>query len=212
MSNSSWSPKGLANALTIFRICIIPFLLTLFMRGYERAKTAETSAAWFYFGALTLFGIAAVTDHLDGRIARKRGVTDFGKFADPIADKFLILATLFAFKYWGGLIPLWMFLIMALREVGVTLLRSALVARGGRVISASQWGKYKTVSQIAILLVSIALLAANSAAGYPVDGVRTAHGPIFWMMLCPMVLTVVSGLEFLYNNRAQLLALTNVRS
>ena len=141
---TTWSPRGLANALTILRICIIPFLLMLFMRGYQKAEMAQSSAAWFYLGALALFGIAALTDHLDGRIARKRGITDFGKFADPIADKLLILGTLFAFKYWGGLIPLWMFLVMALREVGVTALRSALVARGGRVISASQWGKYKT--------------------------------------------------------------------
>lgn len=210
MKKPSWAPKGLANALTILRICIIPFLLMLFMRGYDRAKTAESSAVWFYLGALALFGIAALTDHLDGRIARKRGVTDFGKFADPIADKLLILGTLFAFKYWGGLIPLWMLLVMALREVGVTALRSALVARGGRVISASQWGKYKTGSQIAVVILGIALLAVNSA-GLSVGDVQDTHGPIFWMMLFPMTLTVVSGIEFLYNNRSQLRNLTSAR-
>ena len=204
---SSWSPRGLANTLTILRICVIPLFLIAFEHGHSEAKTARTSAAWFYFGALVVFGLASLTDYLDGRIARQRGVTDFGKFLDPIADKLLVLATLFAFKYWGGLIPIWMILIMAGREVGVTVLRSALLARGGRVISASQWGKLKTASQMTILVVSMLVLIVNSATGYPVSQVHTGHGPIFWMMLLPLGLTVVSGLEFVYNNRMQFRAL-----
>ena len=203
----SWSPKGLANTLTILRICVIPLFLMAFAYAHQEAKTARTSAAWFYFGALVVFGLASLTDYLDGRIARQRGVTDFGKFLDPIADKLLVLATLFAFKHWGGLIPVWMILIMAGREVGVTVLRSALVARGGRVISASQWGKLKTASQMSILVASMLLLIVNSAAGCPVRQVTTGHGPIFWMMFLPLALTVVSGLEFLYNNRTQVRAL-----
>ena len=157
--------------------------------------------------ALVLFWLACVTDALDGRIAGERGVADFGKFLDPIADKLLVLATLFAFKYWGGLIPIWMILIMAGREVGVTVLRSALLARGRRVISASQWGKLKTASQMTILVVSMLVLIVNSATGYPVSQVHTGHGPIFWMMLLPLGLTVVSGLEFVYTNRTQFRAL-----
>jgi CDP-diacylglycerol---glycerol-3-phosphate 3-phosphatidyltransferase len=207
----SWSPKGLANMLTILRICVIPLFLFAFAYGHRHATTERTSAAWFYFGALVVFGLASITDYLDGRIARARGITDFGKFLDPIADKLLVLATLYAFKHWGGLVPLWMILIMAGREVGVTVLRSALLARGGRVISASQWGKMKTASQMTILIVSMLVLIANSAAGYPVSQVQTNHGPIFWMMMVPLALTVVSGLEFLYNNRTQFRALA-VRS
>ncbi len=207
----SWSPKGLANTLTILRICVIPLFLIAFEHAHSEAKTARTSAAWFYFGALVVFGLASLTDYLDGRIARARGVTDFGRFLDPIADKLLVLATLFAFKYWGGLIPVWMILIMAGREIGVTVLRSALLARGGRVISASQWGKLKTASQMTILVVSMLVLIVNSATGYPVSQVHTGRGPIFWMMFLPLGLTVVSGLEFVYNNRTQFRALA-VRS
>jgi len=95
-----------------------------------------------------------------------------------------------------------MVFVIAGREVGVTLLRSALVARVGKVVAASQWGKMKTASQMTILVISLALLSVNSAFGYAMDGVRTERGPIFWMMLLPVTLTVVSGLEFLYNNRS----------
>ncbi|MDA1191281.1 MAG: CDP-diacylglycerol--glycerol-3-phosphate 3-phosphatidyltransferase [Candidatus Poribacteria bacterium] len=206
---SQWSPFGIANALTIIRILVIPLFVWVYHHGYGNAKTASTSAAWYYLGALAIFGLASFTDFLDGRIARQRGVTELGKFLDPIADKLLVLATLLAFKYWGDLIPVWMILIFAVREIGVTLLRSALVARGERVISASQWGKFKTISQMSILVASMLLLGLNSMAGYPIEQVHTGRGPIFWMMLVPMALTVISGAEFLYNNRDRFRALAS---
>ena len=195
---------GLANCLTILRICVIPVFMMVYFYGHRRAAAAQTAAAWFYLGALVIFALASLTDFLDGRIARQRGVTELGKFLDPVADKLLVLATLLAFKYWDGLIPIWMVLVFAGREIGITLIRSALVARGQRVISASQLGKFKTASQMTILVLSLLLLGINSAAGYPIEDVHTGRGPIFWMMLLPLALTIVSGAEFLYNNRTRL--------
>ena len=99
---------------------------------------------------LTIFLLAALTDNLDGRIARRQGVTSFGKFMDPLADKLLIGAALIClalFKHIdGGLIPMWMVAIIIGREVLVTVLRVVFAAKYGQVVSASQWGKYKMTS------------------------------------------------------------------
>ena len=206
-TRNTWSPLGLANALTVLRILVTPAFMIAFQHGYRHAEAARGRAAVYYLGALILFGIASLTDYLDGKIARRRGVTDFGKFFDPIADKLLVLTALFSFTAYGGLIPIWMVFVIAGREIVVTLLRSALVARVGKVVSASQWGKIKTASQMTILIISLVLLSVNSAFGYSMDGVRTERGPIFWMMLVPVTLTVVSGVEFLYNNRSDVRAL-----
>ena len=100
-----------------------------------------------------------------------------------------------------------MILVIAGREIFITVLRSALVARGGKVISASQWGKMKTASQMTIVVVSLLLLSVNSATGYPIEQVHTNRGPIFWMMWIPMILTIVSGCEFVYSNRITVRAL-----
>lgn len=198
---ATWSPLGLANALTVLRILVTPVFLMAFQHGYHHAEAARGRAAIYYLGALVLFSIASLTDYLDGKIARRRGVTDFGKFLDPIADKLLVLTALFSFKAYGGLIPIWMVFVIGGREVVVTVARSALVARVGKVVSASSWGKMKTASQMTILTVSLVLLSLNSAFGYAMHGIHTERGPIFWMMLLPVTLTVVSGVEFFYNNR-----------
>ncbi|MBM3214638.1 CDP-diacylglycerol--glycerol-3-phosphate 3-phosphatidyltransferase [Candidatus Poribacteria bacterium] len=207
MKRAEWSPFGLANALTVLRILITPLFMLAFFHGYRHAEAAQGRAAFYYLGALFLFGLASLSDYLDGKIARQRGVTEFGKFFDPIADKLLVLTALLSLRYYGELIPIWMVLVIAGREIAVTLLRSALVARAGRVVSANLWGKMKTVSQMTILVVSLLLLSVNSAVGYPYEGLRTSRGPIFWMMLVPVTLTVLSGIEFVYSNRSNFRAL-----
>ncbi|GIX06300.1 MAG: CDP-diacylglycerol--glycerol-3-phosphate 3-phosphatidyltransferase [Candidatus Poribacteria bacterium] len=199
---------GLANLLTLLRIGVIPLFMLAYFYAHRRAELGETGAARYYFLALALFGLASLTDYLDGKVARARGVTELGKFLDPVADKLLVLATLLAFKYWDGLIPIWMIAVFAGREVVVTLVRSLLVARGERVISASMWGKVKTNTQMFALVASFLLLILNSAAGYPIESVHSGRGPIFWMMLIPLALTVASGVEFFYSNRARLGRLT----
>ncbi|WP_211591462.1 MULTISPECIES: CDP-diacylglycerol--glycerol-3-phosphate 3-phosphatidyltransferase [unclassified Microbispora] len=137
---STWN---IANALTIARLAIVPvFTVFLFVEG----------EAW-RLAALGVFLLASLTDQLDGWLARKYAlITDFGKIADPIADKALIGAALLSLSYLGE-IPWWVTLVIIAREAGVTLLRFLVIRHG--VIPASYGGKVKTVLQIAAIALYI---------------------------------------------------------
>ena len=162
--------------------------------------------------ALIIFLLAALTDNIDGRVARKQGVTGFGTFMDPLADKLLVGAALIClalFKHVdGGLIPMWMVVIILGREVLVTILRIVFIAKYGQVVSASQWGKYKMTSQLIVVGLGLGLLAFQNTLN-PTLIVRN-YGPIFFMMFVPLILTVASGVEFLINNRKFLFALIHL--
>ena len=190
----------LANLLTILRLFLIPPFIFCFQ-------------ADMMVPALIIFLLAALTDNLDGRIARRQGVTNFGKFMDPLADKLLIGATLIClvlFKHVdGGLIPIWMVAIIIGREVLVTVLRVVFITKYGQVVSASQWGKYKMTSQLVVVGIALVLLALQNELN-PALILRN-HGLIFFLMLIPLILTIVSGMEFLLNNRKFLFALTHLR-
>lgn len=164
--------------------------------------------------ALIIFLVAGITDNLDGRIARRQGETNFGKFMDPLADKLLIGAALICLVFFthvdGGLIPLWMVVIIMGREALVTVLRVVFIAKYGQVVSASQWGKYKMTSQLIVVGIGLALLAFQNELN-PAIIVRH-YGPIFYMMLLPLIFTVASGMEFLVNNRKFLSALVHLTS
>ena len=182
----------LANYLTIARMLLIPFFMLSFR--YERMLPG-----------LIIFCVAAITDYLDGVIARQQGTTSFGKFMDPLADKLLVCAALICLtRFKGGLIPGWMVLIIMGREVVVTTLRLVFVGRYGTVVAASKWGKYKTSSQMVVIIISLVLLVCHEYShilNIDIDFVIQPLGPIYFMMYIPLVLTVISGLEFLYNNR-----------
>ncbi|GLW21542.1 CDP-diacylglycerol--glycerol-3-phosphate 3-phosphatidyltransferase [Microbispora triticiradicis] len=137
---STWN---IANALTIARLAIVPvFVVFLFAEG----------EAW-RLAALGVFLLASVTDQLDGWLARKYAlITDFGKIADPIADKALIGAALLCLSYLGEL-AWWVTLVIIAREAGVTLLRFLVIRHG--VIPASYGGKVKTVLQIVAIALYI---------------------------------------------------------
>jgi CDP-diacylglycerol--glycerol-3-phosphate 3-phosphatidyltransferase len=184
------------NYLTMLRVALTPVFVLL----YRYVGVA--------FGLLA-FSAAAVTDLLDGRIARKTGkVTDFGKFMDPLADKLLVCAALFAFLKLGPrLITSWMVLIIVIRELTITILRT-WAARKGNVIAATKLGKYKASSQmysiaIALLLLTIADIRRRFFPNslHFLTRIRNHNGPIFYLMLIPVALTLISGLEFLYINR-----------
>jgi CDP-diacylglycerol--glycerol-3-phosphate 3-phosphatidyltransferase len=132
---SAWN---IANALTVFRLALVPvFVVTLFAHGGH-------DELWRFL-AWVVFAIASVTDRIDGDIARKRGlVTEFGKLADPIADKALIGAALIGLSILNDL-PWWITVVMLVREVGVTALRLWVIRHG--VIPASRGGKVKTLLQ-----------------------------------------------------------------
>ena len=169
---SAWN---IANALTVLRLVLVPvFLVALFHDDGE-------DAAWRVL-AFVLFAVASVTDRIDGEIARKRGlVTDFGKIADPIADKALIGAALIGLSLLGDL-PWWVTVIVLVREIGVTLLRFFVIRHG--VMAASRGGKVKTLLQA----VGIGLLIL------PLGGVL--HAVALLVMYVAVVVTVVTGIDY----------------
>ncbi|RKU35144.1 CDP-diacylglycerol--glycerol-3-phosphate 3-phosphatidyltransferase [Candidatus Poribacteria bacterium] len=191
----------LANLLTLLRLFLIPPFIFCFQ-------------ADMMVPALAIFLLAALTDNLDGRIARRQGETSFGKFMDPLADKLLIgtaLVCLAFFKHLdGGLIPMWMVIVIMGREIFVTVLRVVFIAKYGQVVSASQWGKYKMTSQLAVIGIGLGLLAFQDALN--ATFIVQSRGPIYFMMFLPLLLTVASGLEFLVNNRKFLSALIHLTS
>jgi CDP-diacylglycerol--glycerol-3-phosphate 3-phosphatidyltransferase len=165
---------NIANILTVTRLALVPvFLLTLFWD--------PESLGWRLAAAL-VFAVASVTDHVDGRLARKFGlVTDFGKVIDPIADKALTGAALFGLSILGDL-PWWVTITIAVREVGVTLLRFWVIRYG--VIAASYGGKAKTLAQI----IAIGLFLLPLPEWFD---------PIEWTaMIVAVVLTIVTGVDY----------------
>ncbi|TLG16623.1 CDP-diacylglycerol--glycerol-3-phosphate 3-phosphatidyltransferase [Nocardia cyriacigeorgica] len=166
---------NIANVLTMARIALVPlFVLALFAGGGHDTGWRITAAA--------LFGLAAITDRFDGQLARKYGlVTDFGKLADPIADKALIGSALIGLSVLGDL-AWWMTIVICGRELGITLLRLVVVRRG--VIPAGRGGKLKTLVQS----LAIAVLVLPLSGGF-----ATAGMALMWLAL---VLTVATGLDY----------------
>jgi CDP-diacylglycerol--glycerol-3-phosphate 3-phosphatidyltransferase len=124
---------NVANALTLVRIVLVPVFVACLLAGGTGWRLA----------ALSAFGVASLTDFFDGQLARSRGlVTDFGKIADPVADKALTGAALICLSALGEL-PWWVTGVILFREIGVTALRFWVIRRG--VIAASRGGKLKTM-------------------------------------------------------------------
>ncbi len=134
---------NLPNKLTLSRIILTPFFVAAMLIEFP----------FHYLIALAIFGIASITDMLDGKIARKQNlVTNFGKFSDPLADKILVLSTLVCFVQLG-LCSSIIVIIVLFREFAVSSIR-LLAATDGKVVAANIWGKVKTVTQIiAIILI-----------------------------------------------------------
>lgn len=165
---------NLPNQLTLLRILMIPVCLLLWALSQP-------------VGAAVVFALAAATDFLDGYIARKRQiVTVFGKFADPVADKILVL-TAMIFLTADGRLPAWVVCVVAARELMVDGLR--LVAAGrGNVIAAGWLGKIKTNAQFFCVLSAMLLP--------PGHGVTTA------LALLTAVMTVWSGCQYFWAARS----------
>jgi CDP-diacylglycerol--glycerol-3-phosphate 3-phosphatidyltransferase len=169
---SAWN---VANALTVLRLVLVPvFLLALFQDGGD-------SAAW-RVTAFAAFAVASVTDRIDGELARRHNlVTDFGKIADPIADKALIGAALIGLSLLDEL-PWWVTVLVLVREVGITVLRLVVIRHG--VLPASRGGKVKTLLQS----LAIGLLVL------PTEGwVNTVA---LGVMAVAVVVTVVTGVDY----------------
>jgi CDP-diacylglycerol---glycerol-3-phosphate 3-phosphatidyltransferase len=162
-----------ANVLTVVRIVLVPAFVLCLAAGTTGWRVA----------AFVLFWVASATDFLDGRLARQRGlVTDFGKIADPIADKALTGAALITLSALHEL-SWWVTAVILVREVGVTVLRFAVIRRG--VIAASRGGKLKTLLQ-AVAIGLLLLLPLGDALEVAADVV----------MYVAVVVTVVTGVDY----------------
>ncbi len=141
------------NILTVLRVLLIPVFLWLAFFN----RTGD-HIAW----ALLVFAIAAFTDFLDGYLARKwNAISDFGKIADPLADKLLVLSALAALTWHPGSpyqLWTWIFAVIAVREAYITILREVLKKKGF-VMPADRLGKWKTVLQMAGIVITFALWA-----------------------------------------------------
>lgn len=172
---------NLPNSLTIIRIILIPIFVVILL---VRIRYGD------YIAAL-IFSVAALTDSLDGYLARKRReVTTLGVILDPLADKLLVTAALISLVELSR-IPGWTAIVILGREFAVTGLR-AIKAEQGIVIPASWMGKLKTISQIAAILLIILEKSFEQVFSFPLG---------LWMLYLAVAITVLSGIQYFYNFR-----------
>lgn len=172
---------NLANKITIIRIFLVPIFMFFLLVKIPYGE----------FIAACIFVLAALTDSLDGYIARSRNqITNFGKFMDPLADKLLVSAALISLIEMGK-ISAWIVVIIIAREFAITGLR-VIAASEGINIAANWWGKIKTITQIVAI---VALLLNNypfRLINFPFDKIAVGLAVIF---------TIISGFDYLYTNR-----------
>ena len=174
----------LPNKLTVLRVIMIPFFVVFML--------TDLGGKYGNYIALAIFAVASLTDLLDGKIARKRGlVTNFGKFMDPLADKLLVCSALICLVEMDRLAA-WMVIVIIAREFIISGFR-LIASDNGVVIAASYWGKFKTTFQ----MIMIILLILDLGGSFTV--IETA---VTWIAL---ILTVVSLLDYLWKNRGILL-------
>ena len=181
---------NLPNKLTIFRIILAFICIGLIL------KNTLTSIIL----ALVVFGLASLTDFFDGYIARKYNlISDFGKILDPIADKVLILGVFFSF-FCLGIVNFWMVILIAIREILLTVIRLFNLKKG-LVQDAKNIGKYKTVSQIAGILIIflIIILLKSMPSNEIVIYLFNKFIPV--LMLYIVGITVFSGIIYLTSKR-----------
>jgi CDP-diacylglycerol--glycerol-3-phosphate 3-phosphatidyltransferase len=183
-SASGGSPPpvlNIANALTVIRLLLVPvFVWVLVARN-------GIDVDW-RLGAFAVFAVAAITDRFDGELARRWGlVTAFGTIADPIADKALIGSALIVLSGLG-LLPWWVTVVILGREIGITLLRLAVLRHG--IIPASRGGKAKTLVQTIAIGLYVLPLPELLGGSDLLDGARWA------LMLVAVLLTVVTGVDY----------------
>ena len=187
---------NLPNKLTIFRILLVPIIVII---PFFNISGTFLNIPYTYWIINIIFIIASITDNLDGRIARKRNlVTTFGKFADPLADKILVLATMLILVEFGKL-PAWIPIIVLAREFIISGYRLIAVEKGGKVIAASFWGKLKTATQmIAIVLAFLDLNAFGAFLTTELTGVNLAINILATiLMFISVVATILSGWDYL---------------
>ena len=177
---------NLPNKLTILRAIMIPFFLIAML------WSAIPYGNWV---ALVIFGLASLTDMLDGKIARKYNmITNFGKFMDPLADKLLVCSAFIAFVDIGR-IPSWIVIIIIAREFIISGFR-LVAANNGIVIAAGIWGKMKTAEQ----MVMICILLADFGSIFP-SAATAIHFFENILIYLSLILTLISLWDYLVHNK-----------
>ncbi len=190
---------NLPNKLTILRIILVPFVIAATLINFP----------FHYLVAGLLFGVASLTDMFDGKIARRDGlVTDFGKFLDPLADKIMVLSVFVCFIEQGlcSAVPV---IIIIFREFAITSIRLVASSKG-QVVASNMWGKVKTVSQIAAIVLIYLMFTvyyvveiSNPAAVIFADKsiyitLILVSNILIWITA---VFAVVSGVKYMIDNR-----------
>ncbi len=189
---------NLPNKLTLCRIILVPVFM-IFVSLTEFGT--ETFNAIWYLVAGIVFAAASFTDYLDGHLARKwHMVTDFGKFADPLADKLLTTVALIYMMRDGVCSPVVLCIILA-REFAVSGLRMvAAGAKDGKVIAANMWGKVKTVLQM--LTIIFYFFGISLTYGNTVLGNLNVWLISYWLCWLVAAATAISGIKYLWDNRS----------
>ena len=191
---------NLPNKLTIFRIILVPIMVIIPLLNIQGAFLGIPLTYWIIN---FIFIIASITDKLDGHIARKTNqVTSFGKFADPLADKILVLSAMLVLVEFGKL-PAWIPIIILAREFIVSGYRLIAVEKGGKVIAASIFGKIKTVTQI--IAIIIAFLDVNNFGRCFIGGLTGIQlllniSQTLMMIVC-VIATIISGIDYLKDGK-----------
>ena len=159
------------------------------------------SGAGYKLSALFIFIVASLTDYWDGRLARQRHlITGFGTLLDPIADKFLMLSAFFIFMQMH-FIEAWMFMVIAAREIIVTVWR-LMMMRQKKILAAESLGKYKTVTQIiCVCFILLFMIVQESRLMESAAIIEAWSYSIFIVMILTVALTLISGVSFFWNNR-----------
>ncbi len=191
---------NLPNKLTILRIILVPIMVIIPFWGIKGDLWGIPIS---YLLVDLIFIIAAITDKLDGHIARSRNqITTFGKFLDPIADKIVVIAAMIMLVEIGHL-PAWIPIIVIFREFIVSGYRLVAVKNDGNVIAASIWGKMKTVTQmVAVILAFIDPNPYGTIFGGNLTGYAFGINLLVTLIMSvSVVATIFSGWEYIKNGK-----------
>jgi CDP-diacylglycerol--glycerol-3-phosphate 3-phosphatidyltransferase len=185
---------SLPNQLTVLRIILTPLFAAVLM--FENL--------FFKYLSLFIFILASLTDWYDGYFARKHGiVTSAGKYLDPLADK-LLISTAFGIFTFLGYVPLWMFVVIALRDILITGLRSYAISRG-KPFATSIWAKWKTATQMFAIYCLFIWMIIESKYAQEINAPALLTTIRHWdligkLMLIVTIYTVTTGVSYLYEN------------
>ena len=203
------SKMNLPNKLTLLRLCLVPVIMVLLL-------LPDSLVPWeiAYGVGVVIFAVTALTDMLDGKIARKYNlITNFGKFMDPVADKFMVIGTLMAMLFrmlrpdlyglsYNNVFTVVFFVAVVaiiFRELAITSLRLVLVNSTGTVVAAKMLGKIKTVSQIfCICALMVEPLIDKLITHLAGDWFAAGVYPLSWALIAVMlVFTLLSGFDYI---------------